>query len=506
MSEIDLRARAEKRVGTMLRGKYRLDGVLGVGGMAAVYRATHRNGNRVAIKMLHLEFSLDEDMRTRFVREGYVANGVDHPGVVKVIDDEVTEDGSVFVVMELLDGETVQARWERYDYKLWIGDVVRIATGVLDVLAAAHVRTIVHRDLKPENLFITKTNQVKVLDFGIARWREVQGDVTQSGIAIGTPAFMSPEQALGKRDQVDGKSDLWSVGATMFSLLTGRYVHEGETFQEIAVHAATRDAPLVRTLEPSVPAQIAEVIDRALKKDKRLRWANAVEMKKALEEAWAACASEAPPEPPEPPPPATGPIPKQALPPAVAQSDPFKAGAGKTEAGDDEETTELARATTPKPAGERRAPSPKIASTTMGVASGLSPAVRLAKPKWPLAAAIGGAVVIVGLLLLQPWKHGDEKKTETKETAGLQTPATTTATDPTPTQPTKPATKPTITPAPTPDPTPTPTPTLAPTPTPTPTQKPTLTPKGDPAPKPTTSSTKTKKPPPAPSSTDIFAP
>ena len=287
MPDVELRAR--QRLGTVLKGKYRLDGVLGVGGMAAVYRATHRNGNRVAIKMLHLEFSLDEEMRARFVREGYVANGVDHPGVVRVIDDDVHDDGSVFVVMELLEGETLHARWARMGSKLPVAEVVRLTLDLLDVLIAAHVRTIVHRDIKPENLLITREGQLKVLDFGIARWREVAGSPTQSGMTLGTPAFMSPEQALGKSKEIDGRSDLWSVGATMFTLLSGQFVHEGETFQEMAVRAATRPASPLSTVSPETPAPIAAVVDRALLAVREQRWPSALAMKRALEDAWTRC-------------------------------------------------------------------------------------------------------------------------------------------------------------------------------------------------------------------------
>ncbi len=159
--------RARVRLGTVLQEKWKLDSVLGVGGMAVVYAATHRNGKRVAVKMLHPEFSHDEEVRTRFLQEGYAANTIQHDGAVSVLDDDLAPDGSAFIVMEMLEGETVEQRWERGGQRLPVGDVLWIADQLLDVLVAAHAKSVVHRDIKPENLFVTKTGALKVLDFGI---------------------------------------------------------------------------------------------------------------------------------------------------------------------------------------------------------------------------------------------------------------------------------------------------------------------------------------------------
>src|SRR5262245_6510777 len=162
--------RARARIGAVLRGKWRIDRLLGVGGMAAVYAGTHRNGKRGAIKMLHLELSTDGDARTRFLREGYLANRVAHPGAVSVLDDDTAEDGSAFLVMELLEGKSVAEIVEaRQGRRLGVSETLRILDQLLDVLIAAHEKGIVHRDLKPENMFLTNDGQLKVLDFGIAR-------------------------------------------------------------------------------------------------------------------------------------------------------------------------------------------------------------------------------------------------------------------------------------------------------------------------------------------------
>jgi serine/threonine-protein kinase len=286
-SKDDVGERARARLGTVLKGKWRLDSVLGIGGMACVYAATHRNQSRVAIKMLHPEIALHPEVTPRFLREGYVANAVDHPGTVKVLDDDVSEDGAPFLVMERLSGETLDARLERLG-RLPLEEVVWVADQVLDVLAAAHSRNIVHRDLKPENLFLTDDGRIKVLDFGIARLRELSAQTstaTRMGSLLGTPTFMASEQALGRWAEVDGRTDLWALGATLYTLLSGHFVHEGTTLQEQLVLAATRPAPPLRDLAPEVPAELAAVIDRALSFDQAERWPDARSMQQALRAA-----------------------------------------------------------------------------------------------------------------------------------------------------------------------------------------------------------------------------
>jgi serine/threonine protein kinase len=278
----ELRARTNARLGTVLRGKYRLDGVLGIGGYASVFAATHRNKSRVAVKILHRELAIDKSLRERFLHEGYAANSVEHEGVVRVLDDDVAEDGSVFLVMELLDGETLEARWERSHHELTVAEVVVIIGQLLDVLTAAHAKGITHRDLKNENLFLTREGRLKLLDFGVARLREATPTRTKSGAVFGTPSFMPPEQALGRTKEVDALSDLWAVGATAFALLSGRYVHVGETVEEVLVYAATKPAPPLATVAPHVPALIAAVIDRALAYEKGDRWPSAEAMSEAL--------------------------------------------------------------------------------------------------------------------------------------------------------------------------------------------------------------------------------
>jgi serine/threonine-protein kinase len=275
--------RARARVGRVLRDKYQLVALLGVGGMAAVYAAQHlRNANRVAVKILHLEVSLDPGLRERFLREGYAANIVDHPGTVRALDDDTAEDGCAFLVMELLSGETLEARLERCG-RLSVLEVVAITRSLLGVLHAAHQKGIVHRDIKPENLFITDEGVVKLLDFGVARMATAGVRRTRSGAIFGTPAFMPPEQALGRTREMDALTDVWAVGATAFTLLSGKLVHDGESGEEMMVRAATRPAPRLASVAPDVPESVARIVDRALEYDRRNRWPSALAMMSALE-------------------------------------------------------------------------------------------------------------------------------------------------------------------------------------------------------------------------------
>jgi eukaryotic-like serine/threonine-protein kinase len=292
------RERAELRLGKLLKGKWTLDTLLGVGGMAAVYSATHRNKSRVAIKILHQDLAAEPSVRARFHHEGYAANAVGHPGVVRVLDDDESDDGLVFLVMELLEGETYDRIALRRGGKLVPEDVLSAAHGVLDVLVAAHEKRILHRDLKPENIFLTNGGAIKVLDFGLARVLESaiqQGRlVTSFGTTMGTPGFMSPEQARGEWEHVDATSDLWSLAATMFTLLTGRLVHDANNLPGSLIMAATRPAVSLGVVAPRMHRRIIEIVDRGLAFDKPNRFHDALAMRAAVEEAQRELAALAP--------------------------------------------------------------------------------------------------------------------------------------------------------------------------------------------------------------------
>ncbi|MCS6900791.1 MAG: serine/threonine-protein kinase [Myxococcales bacterium] len=281
--------RAKARVGGVLKEKWHLDALLGVGGMAAVYLATHRNnGKRVAVKMLHSELSVISQIKTRFLREGYASNKVNHPGVVSVLDDDVAEDGSVYLVMELLEGENLEQRRAAAGGCLDLQEVLWIVDQLLDVLRAAHAVGIVHRDIKPENIFLTRDATLKVLDFGLARVRDprTSAGLTRTNVLMGTLDFMSPEQARGKWDGVDARSDIWSVGATMFMLLTGHPVHEEATLDGQLKAVATRPPRSLRQLRPDLPTPVIALVDRALAFHPHDRWPDAFSMQEAVREAY----------------------------------------------------------------------------------------------------------------------------------------------------------------------------------------------------------------------------
>jgi eukaryotic-like serine/threonine-protein kinase len=282
-----LRGAAQARLGSVLRGKWRLDAILGVGGMATVYRASHRNGSRAAIKMLHPSLNVDAQTLQRFLREGYAANKVDHPGAVRVIDDDTNDDGAAFLVMELLEGASLDQLVR--DRPMPLGEALRVTRLALEVLMSAHAHGIVHRDIKPENIFVTKEGAVKILDFGIARLREQAGGGTSGGtlggMVLGTPAFMPPEQARGRWEEVDGQSDVWSVGATLFTLLSAQRLRDAETVNEELLLAMSKPLPAAASLLPGIPARVAELIDRAVAFDKSRRWANARVMLDAVRAA-----------------------------------------------------------------------------------------------------------------------------------------------------------------------------------------------------------------------------
>ncbi|MBL8720514.1 MAG: protein kinase [Myxococcales bacterium] len=280
---------SHKRLGRTVKGKWRLDRLIGVGGMAAVYAATHRNGARVALKMLHATISASSTVRARFVREGYLANKVDHQGVVRVLDDDVDDsDGAAFLVMDLIEGVTLADR--AMERLLDDGEVLDVAAQVLSVLTSAHDKGIVHRDLKPDNLLVDRDGKVHVLDFGIARMLDDAGwsSATKTGTAFGTPGFMAPEQAMGKTQLVSAQTDLYALGATLFALVCGDFVHAAENPQELMVLVATQEPRSLGELAPHMHPEVIAIIDRATRTRQEDRWASAREMLAAVERTRAA--------------------------------------------------------------------------------------------------------------------------------------------------------------------------------------------------------------------------
>jgi serine/threonine-protein kinase len=283
----DWQTLARQRLGRTLAGRWRLDAILGVGGTSTVFSATEMDGRRVAIKMLRPESSRSEGARARLGREALIANQLVSDGAVAVFDSGIQDD-ELFLVMELLEGETLSARASAAGGRLDLDESLRIVEGVLSTLAAAHARGIVHRDVKPQNVFVTQDGTVRLLDFGLARGdglHAMTDGITRSGATLGTPAFMAPEQALGRTRALDARTDVWCAGATLFSVLTGKHVHEGETIGESLVMAGSQQAPPIELHLPTLPRPIARVVARSLAFRPEERFPDAAAMLAALRAA-----------------------------------------------------------------------------------------------------------------------------------------------------------------------------------------------------------------------------
>jgi serine/threonine protein kinase len=284
-------AAREALVGKTIAGRYILRGLLGHGGMGAVYEAEHVGlGKRAAIKFVDPEFATDEKVVARFAREARAMSAIESAHIVTVFDAG-TEDGRPYLVMELLRGEDLGQRLRRLT-RIPLGEAMHIIAQVLKGLARAHAAGIVHRDLKPDNVFLVKHDTdplfAKIVDFGISKIERPRDTtsplaLTGRGTVLGTPFYMSPEQAQASPD-VDRRTDLYSVGAILFECLTGRPPHTGESYEQVILSICMRDAPEVWTIEPSVPAPISAFVARALARDRNKRFATAEAMLAALHE------------------------------------------------------------------------------------------------------------------------------------------------------------------------------------------------------------------------------
>ena len=238
---------AQTRVGRTLRGKWKLDSLIGIGGMAAVYAATHKLGRRDAIKILHPQVAVSKELRARFEQEAHAVIKLGHPGTVQVLDVDVTEEGAPFMVMEFLDGESLGQRAYRLG-GLEEHELFGYADKLLEVLVAAHAHGIIHRDIKPDNLFITSGGQLKVLDFGIARMRESSNVHTRTGAMLGTTPYMAPEQIHAK--PIDGRADLYALGATLYRILAKKKIHEADSDAELLMKMGSTPASPLRVAAP----------------------------------------------------------------------------------------------------------------------------------------------------------------------------------------------------------------------------------------------------------------
>ncbi|MCE9580681.1 MAG: serine/threonine protein kinase, partial [Deltaproteobacteria bacterium] len=259
--------------GQIVDGRYRIDELIGEGGMGKVYLAEHVEiGKRVAVKVLHPSYGRMPDLVERFRREARAASKIGHPHIVDVTDSGTTPDGSVYFVMEYLEGVELGMVIER-EGALDMARTLRIATQICRALAAAHASGIIHRDLKPENVFLTirdgGADFVKVLDFGIAKTTEAEEArdrrLTSPGMAMGTPEYMAPEQAAGR--PADERCDVYALGAILYEMLTGVPPYQGDNFMEILTKKATVDPVSPAALRSTIPEAVSSLVMRAMSRD-----------------------------------------------------------------------------------------------------------------------------------------------------------------------------------------------------------------------------------------------
>jgi eukaryotic-like serine/threonine-protein kinase len=276
-------------IGTVVAGSYEVTGLLGRGGMGAVWLARHLRlpGKRVAIKVLLGGAGGDAQALARFRREAEVASRIGHPNIVEVLDFNTLADGTPYQVLEFLDGESLGARLRRE--RLPVTVALELARQLGSALQAAHRAGVVHRDLKPENIVLVRTDaggvlhdRVKILDFGISKIRGSQTLQTQEAVLIGTPQYMSPEQASGKNNTVDHRTDIFALGAIVYEMLAGKSAFAGDSLVAVVMDIVQgRPDPLAQ-LAPDLPPPVVAAVERALAKSPAERWQQVSEFIAAL--------------------------------------------------------------------------------------------------------------------------------------------------------------------------------------------------------------------------------
>ncbi|MEM9073624.1 MAG: serine/threonine-protein kinase [Myxococcota bacterium] len=278
----------DPRVGLVVSERYRIERKIGQGGMGSVFEGTHLLiERRVAIKCLHPQYADDDDAVRRFHNEARAVSAIGHPHIVEAIDMGRMDDGTLYLVFEFLEGRDLATVLE--NESLSVEESLRIVMRVCDALEAAHTKGIIHRDLKPENIFLTKRPDdphfVKILDFGISKLGiDAISDMTVKGAVMGTPHYMSPEQASGK--EVDLRTDLYALGVVLYAMLSGGTLpFDADSLPALMMKICTERPPPLGRSNPEVPAAIVAVVDRLLEKRREDRFASAVETKAALEAA-----------------------------------------------------------------------------------------------------------------------------------------------------------------------------------------------------------------------------
>ncbi len=279
----------DPKLGQLLLGRYRIVRKLGEGGMGAVYEGKHELiGKRLAIKCLHPQYMSNKEVVERFHREAHAATAVGNEHIIEVSDVGAFDDGSPFIVMEFLDGVEF-GRLIEQEGSLPVARLVHIVTQLCGALSAAHARGIVHRDMKPENVYLIRRGNdpdfVKVLDFGISKMKEhseaIGGSLTKTGMALGTPYYMPPEQAQGVRD-LDHRADVYAVGVILYQGLTGRLPFDADSYPALMVKILTEQAAPPTVFRGDVPSELEQIVMMAMAKDRAKRFQTMDELAAAL--------------------------------------------------------------------------------------------------------------------------------------------------------------------------------------------------------------------------------
>jgi serine/threonine protein kinase len=430
---------------SLIRERYRLDALIGEGGMAEVWRAWDLTLQRpVAVKLLFARDARDEAVLvSRFLREARIAASVQHRNVIHIVDFGTTPENQPFMVMELLEGETLAARLRR-EKRLSVADTVQIANLTLRGLSAVHAVGIIHRDLKPDNVYLKTEGDFvypKILDFGISRSIDPASGqrtalTTRDGVIVGTPEYMSPEQARGVK-RLDYRTDIYSMGVLLYEALSGRLPYTSENVGDLIIRIVRGGAPKLHEIAPAVPVTISEVVARAMSRNVSDRFSDAAAMQETLLEAaaqalgerTARALSDLPPQRPSPAAPTPvhmrttrrppSPVPRtQPIVELSAAADEGTPGASDTAAPIDMAASPDGAACAPvelslsvhAPANANAAALPDDAPTprphrrvqlrarTEQLAAAMASALSRTRPVWPLMAA--GALMMIGSWLL----------------------------------------------------------------------------------------------------------
>ena len=273
------------KVGSVIAQRFRIERVVGRGAMGLVVEATDQtNGRRVAVKLILPQYATDHQLRGRFIREANVMSRLQSEHVARVFGAGELEDGTLFLAMEFLIGQSLEDLVKRGG-PLPVADAIDLMLEALEAIAEAHALGLVHRDLKPSNIFLAAREGhapiVKVLDFGIVKDLADHSALTTRGTLPGTPAYMAPEQVMLQADKIDARADVWALGVTLYQVLTGGLPFAGP-MRTMLTRIRSEAAPRLRSRRPDVPLELEEIVDRCLAKAPENRYPSAAELAQAL--------------------------------------------------------------------------------------------------------------------------------------------------------------------------------------------------------------------------------